>query len=152
LTPGKAADSLIYKRVAGLDQPRMPMAPLPPLNATQIAVLKDWIDQGAKWDQAAPLTTAPAPGDKANASYAEYKERVITDEMRQWWSFQKPVRSALPTVRDQRWSKNPIDHFVKSLMEEKGLTPAPQADRTTLIRRVYLDLTGLLPTPAEVDA
>jgi hypothetical protein len=153
LKPGKAADSPIYKRVAGLEQPKMPMAPLPPLSEREITVLKDWIDQGAKWGDAATAPAAsPAPGDKANASYTEYKERVITDEMRQWWAFKTPVRSALPKVADARWSKNPIDMFVKSSMDAKGLIPAAQADRVTLIRRAYLDLTGLLPTPAEVDA
>src|SRR5207248_5243691 len=53
---------------------------------------------------------------------------------------------------DARWSKNPIDNFVRAAQDAKGLAPAPQADRVTLIRRVYLDLTGLLPSPAEVDA
>src|SRR5206468_1833570 len=123
LTLGKASDSLIYKRVAGLAQPKMPMAPLPPLSEREIVVLKDWIDQGATWDQSATPAPAatPAPGDKAFASYTEYKERVITDEMRQWWSFKKPVRSALPKVGDTRWSKNPIDTFVKAAMDSKGL-------------------------------
>ena len=55
-------------------------------------------------------------------------------------------------MTDSRWSKNPIDAFVKAKLEEKGLTPAPQADRNTLIRRAYLDLVWLLPSPAEVDA
>jgi hypothetical protein len=145
--PGKSAESPLYKRVAGLQQPKMPMAPFPPLSEREVAVLKNWIDQGAKWDEAAPS----APVDKANASYTEYKERVITDEMRQWWAFKKPVRRAPPKV-DSRWSKNSIDMFVKAAMDAKGLAPAPQADRTTLIRRAYLDLIGLLPTPAEVDA
>src|SRR5437868_5772547 len=154
VVPGKSVDSPIYKRVAGLAQPKMPMAPVPPLSEREVVVLKDWIDQGAVWDEnaAAPVSSTQAPGDKANASYTEYKERVITDEMRQWWSFKKPVRSPLPKVADARWSKNPIDNFVRAAQDAKGLAPAPQADRTTLIRRAYLDLTGLLPSPAEVDA
>ena len=153
LVPGKAEQSLLYMRVTGHSKPQMPMAPLPPLSEHEMLVLKNWIDQGATWGEA---TTAradtQAPGDKANASYLEYKERVITDEMRQWWAFKKPVRHATPEVNDSRWSANPIDGFVRARMDANGLTPAPQADRITLIRRVYLDLIGLLPTPEEVDA
>ncbi len=154
MMPGKAADSLLFQRVSGLQQPQMPMAPLPGLSASEIAVLKDWIDQGANWTPAV-ATLQPAtgePGDKAGATYLEYKERVITNEMRQYWAFKAPVRAALPKVSDARWSKNPIDTFVRTSLEKQGLTPAPQADRATLIRRVYLDVIGLPPTPAEVDA
>jgi hypothetical protein len=151
LVPGHAADSLIYKRVTGELTPKMPMAPVPALTNSELALLKNWIDQGAKWDAPATVITT-APGDKPNASYAEYKERVITDEMRHWWAFQTPVRHTPPAVSPERWSKNPIDMFVKAAMDAKGLTPAPEADRGTLIRRAYLDLTGLLPSPAEVDA
>src|SRR5215467_5287260 len=151
LVSGHAAESLIYKRITGELTPRMPLAPMPALTEGEVALLKNWIDQGAKWDAAAPAVTS-APGDKANASYTEYKERVITDEMRHWWAFQKPVRHTPPAVSPELWSKNPIDMFVKAAMDAKGLTPAPPADRATLIRRAYLDLTGLLPSPAEVDA
>jgi len=89
---------------------------------------------------------APAPGDKANASYTEYKERVITDEMRQWWAFKKPF-AARPQGRRCPVVENPVDMFVKAALDTKGLAPAPQADRVTLIRRAYLDLIGLLPSP-----
>ncbi|PWU09004.1 MAG: hypothetical protein C5B51_06920 [Terriglobia bacterium] len=150
LVPGRAAESLLYQRVTGQSTPRMPMAPQPILTDSEVAILKRWIDEGAKWDSASPAVSA-APGDKAGASYAEYKERVITDEMRHWWAFQKPVRNTPPAVMPERWSKNPIDMFVKASMDANSLTPAPQADRATLIRRAYLDLIGLLPSPAEVD-
>ena len=153
LVPGKAEQSLLYMRVTGHSKPQMPMAPLPPLSEHEMLVLKNWIDQGAAWGEAAVARAeTQAPGDKANASYQEYKERVITDEMRQWWAFKKPVRHALPEVSDSRWSANPVDRFVRARMDANGLTPAPQADRITLIRRVYLDLIGLLPSPEEVDA
>ena len=153
LVPGKAEESQLYMRVTGQNQPQMPMTPLPPLSEHEMLVLKNWIDQGASWGEATSARAdTQAPGDKANASYLEYRERVITDEMRQWWAFKKPVRHAPPEVSDSRWSANPIDRFVRARMDAKGLTPAPQADRVTLIRRVYLDMIGLLPTPAEVDA
>jgi hypothetical protein len=151
LVPGHAVESLIYKRVTGEQTPKMPLAPVPALTESEVAILKNWIDQGAKWDAGAPAVTLVS-GDKANASYSEYKERVITDEMRHWWAFQKPSRLNPPAVTSARWSRNPIDMFIKATIDAKGLTPAPQADRATLIRRAYLDLTGLLPSPAEVDA
>ena len=68
------------------------------------------------------------------------------------WSFFPPERPPLPSVTDKSWPKNAIDSFVLARLEREGLAPAPQADKRTLIRRVTLDLTGLPPTPSEVDA
>ena len=67
------------------------------------------------------------------------------------WSFLPPERPAYPDLKDSRWPRNGVDHFVLSRLEREGLGPSPEADRQTLIRRVTLDLTGLPPTPAEVD-
>ncbi|MDB5339170.1 MAG: Protein of unknown function (DUF1553)/Protein of unknown function (DUF1549)/Planctomycete [Planctomycetaceae bacterium] len=72
-------------------------------------------------------------------------------EYRQHWSFQKVQRPALPPVEETAWAKNAIDRFVLARLESAGLKPSPEADRTTLIRRVTLDLTGLPPTLQEVD-
>jgi hypothetical protein len=68
------------------------------------------------------------------------------------WAFTRPERPAPPRVREGRWLRNPIDAFVLVRLEQEGMKPSPEADRTALIRRVTLDLTGLPPTPAEVDA
>jgi len=68
------------------------------------------------------------------------------------WAFVAPVRPAVPSVRNASWVRNPIDAFVLAKLESEGLQPSPEADRVTLLRRVSLDLTGLPPTPAEVDA
>ncbi|HYL35843.1 MAG TPA: DUF1553 domain-containing protein [Bryobacteraceae bacterium] len=68
------------------------------------------------------------------------------------WSLSPPKRPPLPGVRDARWPRNPIDYAVLARLEREGLHPSPEADRRTLIRRASLDLTGLPPTPAEVDA
>lgn len=68
------------------------------------------------------------------------------------WSFIAPTRPELPTVQQSDWARNAIDRFVLARLEAEGLTPSPVADRPTLIRRVSLDLTGLPPTPDEVDA
>ena len=68
------------------------------------------------------------------------------------WSLIAPVRPAFPNVHNHRWARNPIDTFILGRLEKVGLKPAPEADRRTLARRVSLDLTGLPPTPAEVEA
>jgi len=77
------------------------------------------------------------------------------DEGAEWqthWSYAPPQRPELPPVANKAWPKNAIDHFVLSRLEKEGLKPSPEADRTTLIRRLTLDLTGLPPTIAEVQA
>ena len=71
---------------------------------------------------------------------------------KQHWAFNPPLRPALPEVREGQWVRNPIDRFVLARLEAEGLQPAPEADRRALARRVSLDLTGLPPTPREVDA
>ncbi len=68
------------------------------------------------------------------------------------WAFVPPSRHRLPKVKNAAWPRNPIDHFILARLERAGLQPTAEADRTTLLRRVTLDLTGLPPTPAEVDA
>ncbi len=68
------------------------------------------------------------------------------------WAFIAPVRPALPAIKNKAWARNPIDHFILARLEQEGLAPSPAADKTTLLRRVSLDLTGLPPTIAEIDA
>ncbi|HUS05429.1 MAG TPA: DUF1549 and DUF1553 domain-containing protein, partial [Bryobacteraceae bacterium] len=132
--PGKAADSRLYKRVAGLEQPAMPLGNK--LSDREVQILKDWIDNGARWE-GGPLIGSTKPAAPANP--------------KSWWAFQRPVRPAVPQNPDRRWNANPIDGFVKAELDRRGLVPAPRADKRTLIRRAYLDLTGLLPAPAEVE-
>jgi mono/diheme cytochrome c family protein len=153
IVPGNAAASPLYQRITGQVQPAMPMAPVPKLTAEEIAAVKTWIDAGAPGaDESKSSSAGGVAGGNSLLVYGSYQERKITDADREWWSFKKPVRAAVPRVSDTRWSKNPIDGFVKAKLEEKDLTPAPAADRNTLIRRAYLDLVGLLPSPAEVAA
>src|SRR5262249_3849867 len=134
IVPGNAQDSLIYKRITGEVQPAMPMAPLPALTSEEIASIKDWINAGAPMsDGQKSASTAPKADGGSLLVYGSYQERRVTDVDRQWWAFKKPVAKEAPRVRDARWSKNPIDAFVRAKQEEKGLTPAPMADRNTLI-------------------
>ena len=97
-----------------------------PLNQAQIALIREWINQGAIW----PDTMAPV----------------------KHWSYVAPVRPALPKIANARWPRNAIDHFVLARLEQENLRPSAEADPARLLRRVYLDLTGLPPSPQEVEA
>ncbi len=126
ITPGNADASRIVQRVEGAGgEPQMPFG-LTPLPAQQIAALKTWINHGAPW-----------PDSLAGEEH---------------WSYLKPVKPAVPAIKDQTWPRNPIDHFVQARLEKEGLHPSLEADKATLIRRLSLDLIGLPPTPAEVAA
>jgi len=122
LTPGKPETSRIYLRVAHADPKRR----MPP----------------------------PATGRTLNAQQVELIQKWIASgaEWKMHWSYEKPVRPELPAVKTRRWVRNAIDNFVLSRLEQENLTPSPEADRVTLLRRLSFDLTGLPPTPAEVDA
>jgi hypothetical protein len=136
--PGKPEKSLLVQAVRYHDALRMP--PKQKLPDRDAAVLARWVQLGLPW---------PETGPGVVAGGATFR---ITDEQRRFWSFQ-PVRPAAPpAVRRADWARNPIDIFVLARLEEKGLRPAAEADRRTLIRRVTIDLTGLPPTPEEVDA
>lgn len=130
IQPGNAAGSELYQRVAGLgEHTRMPMGGK--LQQAEIDRIKQWIDAGAVW---------PDSADAANA------------EVKKHWAFVPPVRPAVPSVRDAAWPRNPIDNFILARLEKEGLAPSHEADRTTLLRRLSLDLIGLPPTPEEIDA
>jgi len=130
LVSGVASKSLIYQVLVGEgDVAQMPFE-LPKLSDEQIALVKEWIDQGAK----------AAGDDKPSAD-----GRPTSDH----WAFQTVVRQALPNVKNASWLQNEIDAFVLAKLEAEGLQPSPEATRSTLIRRLYLDLLGILPTPAE---
>jgi Protein of unknown function (DUF1553)/Protein of unknown function (DUF1549)/Planctomycete cytochrome C len=152
IVPGNAEASLLYRRVAGLENPVMPMAPLPPLAEQDIAVIKSWIERLSSPTVKEGVIAQSEASLKPKPVAQGYQEKAITAEDRSWWSFRKPARRPIPNVTDARWKTNPIDAFIKKSLDQIGLKPAPQADRNTLIRRAYLDLTGLLPSPQEVDA
>lgn len=128
----KSAESRIVRFVAGVNDEQIVMPPEGNrLTDDEIGRLRAWIDQGATWpESAAPLR--PKGVDH--------------------WAFQRPVRPKTPAVKNSRWVRNEIDAFVSAQLEKRGLEPAPEADRMTLIRRVWLDLVGLLPPVDEVAA
>jgi mono/diheme cytochrome c family protein len=133
IVKGKSDKSPLAMRIAGLgDDERMPPdGGGKPLSTEQVALLRAWIDQGAFWPDAANAATKRAGSDH--------------------WSFQPIVRPAVPEVINQAWVRNPIDAFILARLDRERVSPAPEADKYTLIRRVTIDLIGLPPTPAEVD-
>ncbi|MBP86740.1 MAG: hypothetical protein CMJ64_08495 [Planctomycetaceae bacterium] len=132
ILPGKSAESRIVMMVAGLDEDAGIMPPEgegTPLTPEQISILRAWIDQGAKW-----------PDGVDDASQSSH------------WSFQPITRPRLPSVGDAAWMVNAIDAYILARLEKAKIAPSPEAPRSTLIRRVYLDLIGLPPTPEELNA
>ena len=108
IVPGNADGSRLYRRIAGLEQPSMP-AQGTPLTAAQVAVVKQWIDEGAKWDAVASSSTARAA---AAASLAALENRAITPEERNYWAFKLPVQAPLPAL-DNLALTSPIDRFLE---------------------------------------
>lgn len=135
LVLGEPDKSLLIKAVRHADE-NLRMPPQKKLSSGQIADLEEWIRQGA---------VDPRKGTAR-------KTGMSLEEGRQFWSFQPVKDPAIPAVKDESWPRNAIDRFVLARLEEAGVAPAPDADRRTLLRRVTFDLTGLPPTPAEMDA
>jgi hypothetical protein len=121
VVPGNVEQSEAIRRITAEDGERMPPAKFGQrLSDLEVATLRRWVEQGAKWQK--------------------------------HWSFLPPRRPELPAIKDRSWPRSGLDFFVLSRLERQGLRPSPSADRATLLRRVSLDLIGLPPTPAEVDA
>jgi mono/diheme cytochrome c family protein len=146
IVPSDPSASKLYQVLTHEAEPAMP--PGKKLSDDDIESIRIWIEAGATF----PKLDAKDVDAASKAEMAKLEERPITPEERNYWAF-RPVKAvAPPKVADAKWSANPIDAFVLSAMKAKGLKPAPPADRRTLIRRAYLDVTGLPPTPEEVDA
>ncbi len=137
IVPGNSAASKLIQRVTSAKPEfAMPFGG-PPLAAAEVDILRAWIAQGARWPKAESAT--PAAGAAKPAAPASGH-----------WAFQPIRRPQAPEVRNRAWLRNPVDAFVLEKLEAEGISPAPEADRSTLLRRLYLDLTGLPPTPQEV--
>jgi hypothetical protein len=105
-----------------------------------------------KWRALVALLATLAAATAVHASPGAPASSIDWKQARQFWSFQKPVRHSLPATKQATWARQPIDHFVLARMEAAGSAPTQEASRRTLIRRATLGLTGLPPTPAEIDA
>jgi len=141
--PGKPDKSLIIQRIrAGAMPPKelINEASVKGITSAEAERVVQWIAQGARQGNVQPDVAGNTP------------DPLVTDNDRQFWAFQPPKRPAVPPVRHAGRIRNPIDAFLLNKLEAKGLSLSPEADKLTLIRRVYFDLTGLPPTPEEVQA
>lgn len=136
IVPGKPEESLL---LTYLREGEMPPAEIEKrVTASEIAMIERWISSGAN--------TAGAEPEQVEAGF------FMTDQERNFWSFQPLVRHLPPAVKQTQRVRTPIDQFVLARLEEKGFGFAPDADRQTLVRRLYLDMTGLPPSVDEVDS
>jgi hypothetical protein len=142
LIPGKPEQSRIITAAAYTDDD-LQMPPDDQLSSAQVEVLTRWVRMGAPWPKGEASIQAPL---------AKQKKRQITAGDAAFWSFQPVIAHAEPHVSQRDWCRTPVDRFILATLEEQKLAPAREADRVTLIRRATLDLHGLPPTPAEIDA
>jgi cytochrome c553 len=138
IVPGEPNESLLLHTI-GYEDDELQMPPDGKLSDAVIADFRKWIEMDA-----------PHP-DANKASILPRKGALDLEKERQFWSFQPLVDTAIPTVMGSNWPQQSIDYFILSKLEQQQLSPAAPADRRTLIRRVTFDLTGLPPTPAEID-
>ena len=134
IVPGDSRQSRLLHRVRGEGgEKRMPLNG-EALTSAQIELLTRWVEEGATWPE------------------TESAIRNPQSAIPKHWAFIAPVKPIIPKTTNSTWIKNPIDAFVLARLEKEKLTPSPEADRATLLRRLSLDLIGLPPTIAEVDA
>ena len=141
VVPGDPENSLILKRILAEEMPprkRLIEASVKPMGAGEIELLRTWIEAGAP--------EVPAESQTAGAVTS------ISEQDRQFWSFQPPGEVPVPVVQQAERVHNPVDAFILEKLEENGLRLSPEADRRALIRRAAFDLTGLPPEPDVVDA
>ncbi|HEY1170089.1 MAG TPA: PSD1 and planctomycete cytochrome C domain-containing protein [Verrucomicrobiae bacterium] len=139
ILPGKPDASPLIKAIRYHDESTQMPPKKGPMSDATIKAFEQWVKLGA-----------PDPR-VATAGAAHIGPFNFTEE-REFWSYQPVKNPAPPKVKNSRWVQSPIDNFILAKLEEKGLTPAKSADKRTLIRRATFDLTGLPPTPEEVDA
>jgi hypothetical protein len=139
VVPGQPEKSLLIRAVEHAND-KLKMPPMKHLAEEDIAVLKTWIKDGAAW----PKVEVPASLGKSTADYQKLRK--------EHWAWQPLRATRVPAVNDTAWSRSDSDRFIRARLEEKGLKPVGDADAITLIRRITFDLTGLPPTPAEIDA
>ena len=139
IVPGRAEDSRLFRMVAGLDQPFMPLSG-DPLSDAELAAVRTWIDEGAHWDAGEVTAAADA--------LAALENDALPTGARDYWAFRHPQQAPVPASKT---FDHPVDRFLEASRRDAGLTAAPRADRLTLLRRAYLDLIGLPPTPEQVE-
>jgi hypothetical protein len=139
IAPGDIEKSLIVEAVRWQNKD-LQMPPKNALDPSQVRDIETWVRDGAEW-----------PDDPNGRALAK-KPFDLQERKKEHWCWQAPVDAPPPAIKDAAWPRSAIDRFILAKLEEKGLKPAPDAERSTLIRRVTFDLTGLPPTPEAVAA
>jgi hypothetical protein len=146
IVPHEPYKSKLYVYASYEGEKKMP--PTGKIPEADLETLRQWIEAGGSL-----VGVEEAAGAAKNAAeLLKAEERPIKPEEREYWAFKRAVRAPVPAPETPGWAANPIDAFLASAMEAKGVKPSRAADPRTLIRRVYLDMLGLPPTPEEVDA
>jgi len=143
IVSGKPEESLLIKRIVAEQMPpeeHQARLSYRPITSAELWQLRRWIAAGAPFDEEKPEPVLPD------------SDPLVSDEDRRFWSFQPARRAATPAVRGQGRVRTPIDAFLLAKLEEKDLTLSPDAGTLTLMRRAYFDVTGLPPSPEEVEA
>jgi len=141
VVPGNLKESLLIDAINYGDLYQMP--PKSKMPEAEIATLTKWVEQGAPWPKEADPAAVPSASSKA----FDLQQRKA-----EHWCWQPIQNPPLPTVRVSGWAKQDLDRFIQARLEAENLSPAPPADKRTLIRRAYFDLIGLPPTPDEMAA
>src|SRR6185295_7253891 len=134
VAPGDLDKSLIVQAVRYKND-KLQMPPDEQLSEKQVADIEQWIRMGAPDPRTEVTSAAPDPV-----------------KAKEFWSFKKPVMPPVPILKKEEQGRTTLDRYVRGKLESKGIAPSPQADKLTLIRRATFDLTGLPPTPEEIDA
>ena len=151
IVAGKPDLSLIYQSIAGKhDELQMP--PKNPMSDREVAVIERWIKAGAKWKEPSSPAMVPAGSNDTEEIGDAWSDprnpitRIFGGQRLDLWSLRMPLKPDLPQVEQSSHCKNAIDYFAQARFEAARVVPPPQADRLTLLRRIYFDLTGLPPS------
>lgn len=137
VVPGKPEESLLIAAI-GYQNEELRMPPEEKLPVAEANVLREWVLRGVPHPEASGVTLPR-------------RATIDLEQGRQFWSFQSPVAGPLPEVGDTNWSRSPVDRFLLADLESQGLHPSPDAEKLLWMRRITFSLTGLPPTPEEID-
>ncbi len=140
MVPGKPEESLLLKRIHDGEMPpkrKLVEFSIKPMEETEIELVTKWIQQGAVVDLPVPEDPGVNP--------------LVSDEDREFWAFQPPRRAPVPRARSLQQLQTPVDYFIVSALQQQQLDLSPAASRQTLVRRAFLDLLGIPPTPDQVS-
>ena len=150
VVPGKPDESPLIEVIRYEGDVQMP--PKKKLKAEEIAALTDWVKGGAYWPEPRPGLAPRAVTSLPSVASGAAHTPGLSAQDKSFWSFQPVANPVPPSAKASAWACSSVDRFILAKLEENGLSPAPRADKATLIRRAFFDLIGLPPTPEEIEA